>query len=59
MTVFHGRRKVMVDFKFDALYSSVGRYSYFKQRLLPISKIAIIAIIVIFIFFKFYKKIFI
>ena len=20
MTVFHGRRKVMVDFKFDALY---------------------------------------
>ena len=38
------------------MWRSVGRYSYFKQRLLPISKIAIIAIIVIFIkkkkFFK-------
>ena len=35
---------------------SVGQYSYFKQRLLPISKIAIIAIIVIFILKKFFFK---
>ena len=39
-----------------SIYISVGRYSYFKQRLLPISKIAIIAIIVIFIFKNFFFK---
>ena len=39
-----------------ATSSSVGRYSYFKQRLLPISKIGIIAIIVIFILKFFFFK---